>query len=423
MLIPAPLRYVKATVICGALAALLAAGLLFLGAFHGLDARLATFLGRPVPPSGDKGLQCFLILLFSFGVAWTTIDIGRLAMKGGIAFAALAETVSSVWVLNLYGVFFSPFASLVAIVLSFGIGLSYAQTSAGRRKRTLHQLLGDRVSPRTFHALLNSDEPLRFDGEFREATVVCCELFNHDELVAALRIPDYVAMTNAFLRNAADFLVERGGYLDECDGESLRVVFGAPMADANHAARACECALELAERLDDVNLECRTVWGHRFDFRIGLNSGEMVMAAYGSNRLGAFSVAGEPVEFTRRLCAANTIYGSRILISAGAFAFAEQAVEVRPMELIQRFRDEPDREEVYELLARRGTLSPTESERRDVFWKAIVFYRERRWDEALAAFRACLTEHPHDGPAQFYVRRIEQIQAGLPALDFNTAKP
>ncbi len=422
MLIPAPLRYVKATLICGAIAALLAAGLLYLGAFRGLDARLAAFLGRPAPVD-DRGLQCFLVALFSFGIAWTTIDIGRLPFKGGIAFAALAETVTSVWVLNIYGVFFSPFASLLAIVAAFGVGLAYAQSSAGRRKRTLNVMLGDRVSSRTFHSLLNSNEPLSFEGEFREASVVVCELFNHDELVAALRIPDYVAMTNAFLRNAADFLVERGGYLDECDGESLRVVFGAPMADARHAARACEAALELSERLDAVNQECRTVWGHRFDFRIGVNSGEMVMAAYGSNRLGAFSVTGEPVEFTRRLCAANTIYGSRILISAGAFAFAEEAVEVRPMELIQRFRDEPDREEVYELLGRRGTLSPREAERRDVFWKAIVLYRERRWDEALATFRECLADHPHDGPAQFYVRRIEQIQAGLPALDFNTAKP
>ena len=43
---------------------------------------------------------------------------------------------------------------------------------------------------------------------------------------------DYVALNNSFLRNAADFLVERGGYLDECDGESLRVVFGSPAAGA-----------------------------------------------------------------------------------------------------------------------------------------------------------------------------------------------
>jgi hypothetical protein len=201
------------------------------------------------------------------------------------------------------------------------------------------------------------------------------------------------------------------------------VVFGAPLSDPRHAARACEAALELSERLDAVNIECLTVWGHRFDFRIGVNSGEMVMAAYGSRRLGAFSVTGEPVEFTRRLCAANTIYGSRILISAGTFSYAEDAIEVRPMELIQRFREAPEREEVYELLTRHGALSPREVAGRDVFWKGIVFFRERRWDESLAAFRECLADHPHDAPAEFYIRRIEQIRAGLPALDFNAAKP
>jgi class 3 adenylate cyclase len=407
---------------CGLLAALIAGGLMELHAFRGLDSTLASFLGRPSPPVVERGLQMFLILLFSLGIAWTTIDISRLSLKIGVAFAAVAETVCAVWVLNLFGAFFSPFASLVAIVAAFVVGLFYAQSSAGRRKKTLHLLLGDRVSNRMFDALLNSDTPLRFEGEVREASVVVCELFNHDELVAALRIPDYVAMTNAFLRNAADFLVERGGYLDECDGESLRVVFGAPLHDPRHAARSCEAALELAERLDAVNRECQSVWGHRFDFRIGVNSGEMVMAAYGSRRLGAFSVTGEPVEFTRRLCAANTIYGSRILVSAGTFSYAEDAIEVRPMELIQRFRDEPEREEVYELLGRHGTLAPREVERRDTFWKAIVFFRERRWEEALTTFRACAEGHPHDGPVEFYIRRVEQIRAGLPALDFNAAK-
>lgn len=393
-----------------------------LGAFRGLDASLAAFLGRPSPPIVERGLQYFLVLLFSFGVAWTTIDISRMAMKGTVAFVALLETVTAVWVLNLYGSFFSPFASLLAIVLAFGAGVGYAQTSAGRRKKTLHLLLGDRVSTRTFDALLNDNTPLNFEGEVKDASVVVCELFNHDELVAALRIPDYVAMTNAFLRNAAEFLVERGGYLDECDGESLRVVFGAPLNEPRHAARACEAALELSDRLDAVNIECLSVWGHRFDFRIGVNSGEMVMAAYGSRRLGAFSVTGEPVEFTRRLCAANTIYGSRILVSAGTFQYAEDAIEVRPMELIQRFRDEPEREEVYELLTRKGALSPREASRRDAFWKGIVLFRERKWDEALAAFKACMADHPHDGPTEFYIRRIEQIRAGLPALDFNAAK-
>jgi class 3 adenylate cyclase len=81
--------------------------------------------------------------------------------------------------------------------------------------------------------------------------------------------------------------------------------------------------------LEDVNAECRQVWHRAVDFRIAVNSGEMVCAAYGSGRVGTFSVAGEPVEFSRRLCAANTVYGSRILLGCECFFAAELDIEVR----------------------------------------------------------------------------------------------
>jgi hypothetical protein len=196
------------------------------------------------------------------------------------------------------------------------------------------------------------------------------------------------------------------------------VIFGAPLADKRHAARACEIALDLVSRLDAVNNECRALWGQRFDFRIGINSGDMVMAAYGSRRLGAFSVSGEAVEFARRLCVANTIYGSRILIGNGAFVQAEDSVEVRPMELIQRHPDNPAREEVYELIGARNRLSSNDRERRDQFWKGIVFYREKKWDEAIASFKRTVEVNGGDGPAEFYIRRIEQLRAGMPSLDW-----
>src|SRR5205823_9549488 len=112
------------------------------------------------------------------------------------------------------------------------------------------------------------------------------------------------------------------------------------------------------QRLDNLNRECDQKWHKMLDFRIGVNAGEVVCAAYGSERFGTFSVAGEPVEFARRLCAANTIYGSRILIGSRAFELAENAIEVRPMELV-RMRDERVREEVYELPGLKDAL-PTD---------------------------------------------------------------
>jgi class 3 adenylate cyclase len=418
-------RYLKVTLLIGLIVSLVVAALYETGLLYRLDITLAALLGGESVPvaRADRIVQYIVFVALAFATVWTTIDIGRNSLKFIVAAGAFAEVLAATWILDLYGIFFSPFASLAAVTISFLFGMIYSQSEGGMRKRIVRAMFGDRISRRTFYALVNSHTPLKFHGERCESTVVVCEIFNHEELSDALPVADYVAMNNAFLRNAADFLVERGGYLDECDGESLRVVFGTPLPDARHAISAVTAALALGERLDAVNRECAQVWKQTFDFRIGVNSGEMVVAAYGSRRLGNFSVAGEPVEFARRLCAANTIYGSRILIGAATFGQAEEAVEVRPMELIQRTPDERSREEIYELLALKNVLSDEELERRDLFWKGLVYYREQRWDEALTLFYSARTPNGSDGPVEFYIRRVEQLRAGLPALDFSQATP
>jgi adenylate cyclase len=412
-------RYVKATLLLAAAAAVLALILLGTGAFRGMDGWLGVFLGQGIPaPEGHSVAQYAAVLLLAAGIAWTTVDLNRATLKLLIAAAALVEVLGLTVVLNLYGVYFSPLAPVTALLVAFIGGLLYSRTPAGHRKRVLDEVFGGRISRATFNRLLDSNQPLRFAGEMRSASVIVCEIFNHDELMEQLSTEHFVAATNLLLRRGADFLVEKGGYLDDCAGETLRVIFGAPLEDQNHAERACEAALELANELDGVNVECMQRWNQALDFRIGVNSGEMICAAYGSNRLGTFSVAGEPVDFARRLCAANTIYGSRILTGSHTMELAAQAVEVRPMELV-RTRDERSREEVYELLGLHNSLPDDALNRRDLFWKGIIYYREQLWDEALQHFRAALPADGIDAPLEFYIRRTEQLKEGLPSLEWS----
>jgi adenylate cyclase len=411
-------RYLKVSFLIAAAAVLIALGLNEAGAFHRADGWLAVFLGQGVPaPEPHSVAQYAAVLLLALGIAWTTVDLNQAPAKLLVAAAALAEVLGLTAVLNLYGVYFSPFPGMTALAVSLFGGLLYSRTQAGQRKRTLQEVFGNRISGATFGRMLDSDAPLRFDGEMLSASVVVCEIFNHDELMEQLSTEHFVAATNLLLRRGADFLVEKGGYLDECAGETLRVIFGAPLTDENHAVRASEAALELMHELDAVNTECMQRWNQALDFRIGVNSGEMVCAAYGSNRLGTFSVAGESVDFARRLCAANTIYGSRILTGSHTLELGGQALEVRPMELV-RTRDERSREEVYELLGLRNTLPDDTLNRRDLFWKGIIYYREKLWDEALDHFRAALPREGIDAPLEFYIRRTEQLRDGLPALEW-----
>jgi len=412
-------RYLKASLLIAAAAAAIALGLYETGVFQGIDRWLAVFLGQGVPALPlHSPAQYAAVLLLAAGIAWTTVDLNRSEAKVLVAAMALAEVVGLTVVLNLYGVYFSPFPALTALGVAFAAGLIYGGTAAGQRKRTLEEVFGDRISHATYGKLLSSNESLRFSGEIRTASVVVCEIFNHDELMETLSTEHFVAATNLLLHRGADFLVERGGYLNDCAGETLRVIFGAPLADENHAELACDAALKLVDELDAVNRECMDRWNQALDFRIGVNSGEMVCAAYGSNRLGTFSVAGDPVDFARRLCGANTVYGSRVLVGSNTLELAAQAVEVRPMELV-RTRDERTREEVYELLGLRNTLPDDALTRRDLFWKGIIYYREQLWNDALEHFRAALPAEGIDAPLEFYIRRTEQLRDGLPALEWS----
>lgn len=416
------MRYLKVTLLIGTAVSLLVGGLVYAPIFEKIDGALAALLGVAASRSPAPAVQFPVLVLLAFGVAWTTIDISRLSLKVTVAAVALAQVLASTWVASLFQHFFSPWPGALAIILSFGAALLYARSDAGSRKRVVETMLAERISPAAFRTLVDSDIPLRFEGEIREASVLVCEIFNHEELAEALPVPEHVALHNSFLRNASEFLLERGGYLDECGGETLRALFGLPLPDKEHAARACRAALALVERLDEVNRECAKVWKHIFDFRIGINSGEIVVATYGSKRSETLSVAGEPVEFARRLCAANIIYDSRILIGYRTFNLAESTIEVRPIELIQRFEDEWSREELYELLALRNGLSLEELERREAFWKAVVYFREQRLDEALAHFHTARLEGGADGPIEFYIRRIEQLRGGLPALGSSSSR-
>jgi len=387
-----------------------------------MDRWLAVFLGQGVPVFARHSVaQYAAALLLAAGIAWTTVDINRTEVKVLIAAGALVEVIGLTIVLNMHGIYFSPLPALTALGVAFIGGMAYSITPGGKRKRVLDEVFGDRISRATYNKMLESDVSLQFGGEIRTASVVVCEIFNHDELIESLSTEHFVAATNLLLHRGADFLVERGGYLDECAGETLRVIFGAPLADENHAEQACEAALKLVDELDGVNRECMNRWNQGLDFRIGVNSGEMVCAAYGSNRLGTFSVAGDPVDFARRLCAANTVYGSRILAGSHTLELGANAVEVRPMELV-RTRDERSREEVYELLGLRNSLPDDALNRRDLFWKGIIYYREQLWDEALDHFRAALPADGMDAPLEFYIRRTEQLRDGLPALEWSQTR-
>ncbi len=359
-------------------------------------------------------------MLLGFGLAFCAVDISQIALKLIVLCAALVETAALSWTLHRFGIEWPPFTALAAGVLAAGFGLAWGRTAGGRRKRRLETLFGERISRRKFREWLDADVPLDPAGERREGSVVVCELFNQEALAEALPAAECVALINGFSACGARALLECGGVLDTAGGDRLRALFGMPVADPGHAAHACAAALELGSALEAFRREALQRWEAAPDFRIAVHSGEMTAAA---GYLGSFSVTGEALEFCRRLCLANTVYGSRILLGPRTFQLAPESVEVRPIELLIPPGQEAP-EEIYELLASKNQLTPEEAERRDTFWKGIVFFRARQWDLAAAHFETVLRHDSarEDGPSRFYLERIAHLRDGAGASDADTLR-
>ena len=416
-------RAFTSTLIIGAQVCLLLALIYAFGLISTLDAAVARALGLAGTGSDHKLIQPLAFIVLAFGVAWTTIDINRPAFKALVAGVALAEVFTLAVLASLFGAYFSPIFPAAAVLMSFAAAFVYSRSDTGQRQRLADATFGHRVSSGQLRALVDGRTPLEEAGSLQELTFVAAEILNLEKLIDSLEPTQVTAVTNRVLDALAETFVARGGTLSACDGEGIRVVFGAPLPSAEHAPAACRAALEVARQVRTINAElARAHDGLTCDVRIGINSGEMAVGNFGSRRLAGFGVAGEEAALTRRLCAANLVYGTTILLGARTFEMAEAAIEARPLELLRRRQGDAFLE-VYELLGEPQDLSPEDLARRDLFWTGVIFFREKRLADAMEKFaQARPAEGKTDAPLDFYVNRIRQLQNGKGSVDYDTSR-
>ena len=103
-------------------------------------------------------------------------------------------------------------------------------------------------------------------------------------------------MLNSILSRQTAIVKKYGGDIDKFVGDELVAVFlGNKMVK-----RAVECAMEIQQTMNDV----ASTAGEDVGIGIGINTGEMVMGAMGSEERMDFTVIGDSVNLGARLCSA-----------------------------------------------------------------------------------------------------------------------
>lgn len=353
-------------------------------------------------------LQYFFYTVMAFVSAWVCLELprpfGRIAYLAGAVFLTLVLSPA----LRFCGLLFEPFSGAAAIVLSGLCGMIIGGTETGQRRHRLQRYFVGRLSTDKFTKLVTTKGPLDISGK-RELTVLNCRILNYPDLSSQMEPHDLEELSSLFLQATAEFLVARGAYLDSCNAEGVRVFFGMPDEDEEHAIHGCRAALELRQRLVNLEQEMQNRWHRKPAFGAALATGPMSIGLFGFREFQFFSAVGEPTDFSRRLCSINLVYGSHLLVNSRTFHMTNELMELRPMEMVYAPRIHQV-SEVYELMAEKGTLNDEEIKARDAFWQGVVSLRKGAYKEAVQHLETAKLDGREDPPLKYFLERAE---AGL----------
>jgi adenylate cyclase len=299
---------------------------------------------------------------------------------------------------------------LVFLALIYGVTLAHRYFIGQRQERRLRAAFKHYLSPAVVEQVARDPALLRLGGEQRELTVLFADIRDSTRIAAALAPTRFAALLNEVLTVLTAALFDHGGMLDKFTGDGLVAVFGAPLAQADHALRACRAALAMQAQIEPL----RAGWARPdlppVEVGIGINTGPMIIGNMGSKQRFNYTVIGDEAHLGARLEAANKDFRTRILISEATWRAVADRLEARELDLVSfRGIDRPIR--VFELLGERP-LPVRQARLLELFAAGLAAFRDGRWASAQREFDQALELTPGDRPSELYLERCRARLTG-----------
>ena len=362
-----------------------------------------------------------------------------LLLTAGVAFfsVALLSLVRSpvlelLWPLALYfGFFLVPGLFLTRGVHVLGAMPLYAGEVACLSAITFNHMFANRERERLREAfnrfldktlvdqLVEQQRLPSLEGETREITAFFSDIRGFSSFSERFKGDPkaLVALLNRYLTRVSTVLMEHGACLDKYIGDAVVCLFGAPLDMPDHAVRACHAALAVRAEVDALRAELRREGLPDVYTRMGLNSADMFVGNFGSEHLLDYTAIGDGMNLAARLEGANKAYDTVILIGPHTWALAREHIEARELDRV-RVAGKQEVVTVYELLARKGGLSPARRATVDHYARALALYREARFTDAAHVLEPALAADAGDGPCRVLLERCQHYAAHPPPMPF-----
>jgi len=204
----------------------------------------------------------------------------------------------------------------INILLIFAGTITYNYAFEERAARKIRAMFSNYATERVVNELIANPKMAKLGGERREMTILFSDVVGFTSFSEKHTPEEVVAILNEYLGAMTDVIFKWEGTLDKFVGDAIVAFWGAPMRQENHAELAVRCALNMVERLQELQEKWRAEGKPVLDAGIGLNTGEVLVGNVGAEgKKMDYTVIGDHVNLGARVEALTRQFHAHLLIT------------------------------------------------------------------------------------------------------------
>ena len=210
-------------------------------------------------------------------------------------------------------------------------------------------MLSRYLAPDIVEEMLKNPVDVQLLSRRVDLTILFSDIRGFTSLSEKLDPEAVVELLNEYLTVMTEVIFRHGGTVDKFEGDAILVFFGAPQRHADDPERAVRTALEMRDRLGELEERWKARTGDPLRIGIGINSGEVMVGNIGSQRRMDYTVIGDTVNLASRLQDLTKEFGASILISGSTHLRVHHMCQVRSLGSVE-VRGREQSVDLYEVL-------------------------------------------------------------------------
>ena len=169
-----------------------------------------------------------------------------------------------------------------------------------RREERLRISLQRYLSPNLVDEMAQKNAlNLSLGGEKRKVSILFCDIRGFTALTEKEPVETVVSLLNEYFSAMSDVIFANQGTLDKFIGDA--VIYGAPLEVPDEAYKCVKTAIEMRQKLSDLNEKWKVEKRPQIQVGFGINTGEAIVGNIGSERRMEYTAIGDMVNVASRI--------------------------------------------------------------------------------------------------------------------------